>query len=149
MLWIPWWLRVRRTSTTSPGTGVSPRRTRVAPVALAIVEGEGQVAGLVVSCGEVASSVDAGYDPADIWAFGRFFFQGGEQARPIQTVIARAAASPADALAGALCGARTCPADVSASTRDRSRSRSGSDCPSSSARLRSFLPITCSSKRVA
>jgi Xaa-Pro aminopeptidase len=71
-------------------------------VALGVVDHDGRVAALVVSCGEVASWVDAGYEPEQIWTFGRFFFEGGEAARAIQAAIARAAPTAADALARAL-----------------------------------------------
>jgi len=71
-------------------------------VALALLDRSGGVIGLVLSCGDVANFVDAGFDPTRIWTYGRFFFEGGAAAAAIQKATAAAAPGPAEALAAAL-----------------------------------------------
>ncbi|HEY8449458.1 MAG TPA: M24 family metallopeptidase, partial [Bacillota bacterium] len=75
-------------------------------LAMAIVDRRGMVQALVLSCGDVASFVTAGFDPERIFTYGRFYFAGGDEARPIQARTEQAAASAHEALARALaaCG---------------------------------------------
>ncbi len=69
-------------------------------VALAVLDGSGAVAALVLACGDVANFVSAGYDPERIFTYGRFFYEGDNAA--IEARNAAAAAGPAEALAAAL-----------------------------------------------
>lgn len=71
-------------------------------VALAVVDEEGSLRGLVLSCGDVANFVAAGYAPEQMWTYGRFFYEGDAAAAAIQAATNRAESGPAEALAQAL-----------------------------------------------
>lgn len=70
--------------------------------ALAVCDTAGEVDALILACGDVGNFVAAGFDPERIYAYGRFYFEGGAEARAIQAVTALAEPGPAEALARAL-----------------------------------------------